>query len=101
MSLTQELSLPEIYSSLNTQIEQLLVLLSQNERFVVERRFNLTSDKRYTLEEIGQHFNVTRERIRQIEKNAMQKLRRNIENYNVYAINNAAFDILKNHGDVL
>lgn len=101
MSLTQELSLPEIYSSLSQQIEQLLVLLSQKERFVVERRFSLTTDKRSTLEEIGQHFNVTRERIRQIEKNAMQKLRRNIENYNVFAINNAAFAILKAHGDVL
>jgi len=101
MSLSQELSLSEIFTTLNQQIEQLLMLLSQKERFVVERRFSLISDKRSTLEEIGQHFNVTRERIRQIEKNAMQKLRRNIENYGVFAINNAAFEILKNHGDVL
>ena len=58
-------------------VSQLLRLLSQKERYVIERRFNLDRTRKYTLEEIGKYFHVTRERVRQIEKSALQKLRRN------------------------
>lgn len=91
----------DILSQLKQQVEQLLVLLSQKERFVVERRFSIGADKRYTLEEIGQHFNVTRERVRQIEKNALHKLKRNAENYGVIHINDLAHEILRENGGVI
>lgn len=83
------------------RIEQLLVLLSEKERIVVEKRFSLNTDKRFTLEEIGQEFNVTRERVRQIEKNALQKLRRNVENYDVISINNQVYELLKQNGGIM
>jgi hypothetical protein len=94
-------NISNVLGELATQIEQLLLLLSQKERFVVEKRFSINSDKRSTLEEIGQHFSITRERVRQIEKNALQKLRRIIENFKVYEINNHAFEILNQNGGVL
>lgn len=91
----------EVLSKLKQQVEQMLVLLSQKERFVVERRFNLGTDKRYTLEEIGQEFNVTRERVRQIEKNALHKLKRNAENYGIILINDLAEKILNENGGIM
>lgn len=86
---------------IKTEIEQLLILLSSKEKFVIERRFNLDNKKKATLEEVGKHFNVTRERIRQIEKNALQKLRRNIEKFDFFAINDFAYEVLKTSGGVL
>jgi len=86
---------------LKQQVEQLLILLSQKERVVVEKRFSLNTDKRYTLEEIGQEFNVTRERVRQIEKNALHKLKRNAENYGIILINDLAHEILRENGGIL
>ncbi len=96
-----EQQLSGVLNQLKQRIEQLLLLLSQKERFVVERRFSINAERRFTLEEIGQQFNVTRERVRQIEKNALQKLRRNVENYDVIVVNNAAYDILKENGGIM
>lgn len=79
-----------IIDDIGTQIQDFLLLLTQKERYVVERRFNLDSQERATLEEIGQHFSVTRERIRQIEKNALGKLKRNLENCRLIEISNIA-----------
>jgi len=84
-----------------TFIEQFLLLLSQKERFVIERRFNLDNKQRATLEEIGQHFSVTRERIRQIEKNALNKLRRNLENFPLKDISDLAFQLLQESGRLM
>lgn len=83
------------------QVEQLLMLLSERERFVIEKRFALVATDRSTLEEIGQHFSVTRERVRQIEKNALQKLTRNVNNFDIFGVNNVAFDILSAYGGIL
>jgi RNA polymerase sigma factor (sigma-70 family) len=47
----------------------------EREREVLELRFGLVDGKDHTLEEVGQYFNVTRERIRQIEAKALRKLR--------------------------
>ena len=90
-----------ILQQLKPQIEQLLLLLSQKEKFVIQRRFNLDEKTRATLEEIGQHFQVTRERVRQIERNALQKLRRNIENTPLYTVNKLAYQFLQDAGGLM
>lgn len=91
----------DVLNQMKSQIEQLLILLTQKERFVVEKRFSLGSERRFTLEEIGQQFNVTRERVRQIEKNALHKLKRNAENYGINQINNLAYEFLKESGGIM
>ena len=60
---------------LREQIKNALAVLSEREREVLEMRFGLLDGKDHTLEEVGQAFNVTRERIRQIEAKALRKLR--------------------------
>jgi RNA polymerase primary sigma factor len=57
-------------------LEQILSQLSEREREVVSLRFGLDGEPPRTLEEVGQHFRVTRERVRQIELRALKKLRR-------------------------
>jgi RNA polymerase primary sigma factor len=58
------------------QLEQVLSRLSDRERDVVRMRFGLDGSAPQTLEEVGHHFQVTRERVRQIELRALKKLRR-------------------------
>ena len=60
---------------LREQVKNALAVLSDREREVLEMRFGLLDGKDHTLEEVGQQFNVTRERIRQIEAKALRKLR--------------------------
>jgi len=60
---------------LKEQIRSALGVLSERERQVLEMRFGLLDGHDNTLEEVGQYFNVTRERIRQIEAKALRKLR--------------------------
>jgi RNA polymerase primary sigma factor len=60
---------------LREQVQSALAALSERERQVLELRFGLTDGKDHTLEEVSRYFNVTRERIRQIEAKALRKLR--------------------------
>ncbi len=60
---------------LREQIQQALDGLLERERQVLELRFGLTDGKDHTLEEVSRYFNVTRERVRQIEAKALRKLR--------------------------
>jgi RNA polymerase primary sigma factor len=60
---------------LKEQVQNALSVLTERERQVLEMRFGLRDGKDYTLEEVGKHFKVTRERIRQIEAKALRKLR--------------------------
>lgn len=60
---------------LREQVKNALAVLSEREREVLELRFGLIDGKDHTLEEVGQYFKVTRERIRQIEAKALRKLR--------------------------
>ena len=60
---------------LQEQIEKLLNTLTERERRVLKLRFGLVDGRQRTLEEVGKEFNVTRERIRQIEAKALRKLR--------------------------
>ena len=61
---------------LREQIEDLLKELTERERHVLELRFGLYDGKARTLEEVGKYFDVTRERIRQIESKALSKLKK-------------------------
>lgn len=63
------------YSILRDQISMLLDTLTEREQKVLILRFGLTDGRTRTLEEVGKEFNVTRERIRQIEAKALRKLR--------------------------
>ena len=60
---------------LKEQVQNALSILTDREREVLEMRFGLKDGQDHTLEEVGQHFRVTRERIRQIEAKALRKLR--------------------------
>ena len=69
---------PEDYATneiLKEQIKEVLKTLQKREQEVLELRFGLLDGTCYTLEEVGKRFNVTRERIRQIEAKALRKLR--------------------------
>jgi RNA polymerase primary sigma factor len=71
---------------LREQVQNALAVLSERERQVLELRFGLVDGKDHTLEEVSRYFNVTRERIRQIEAKALRKLRhptrsRNLREY--------------------
>ncbi|MCK5058912.1 MAG: RNA polymerase sigma factor RpoD, partial [Candidatus Aminicenantes bacterium] len=69
---------PEMVSRMNLreQIEAVLASLTDREARVIEMRFGLGDGNEHTLEEVGQEFQVTRERIRQIEAKALRKLKK-------------------------
>jgi RNA polymerase primary sigma factor len=56
-------------------LKRILAMLSQRERRVLEMRYGLNGERPRTLDEVGRTFNVTRERIRQIENQTLKKLR--------------------------
>jgi RNA polymerase primary sigma factor len=64
-----------IESDLSNEVARALAPLSDRERDVLRLRYGLGADREYTLEEIGRRLSVTRERVRQIESRALQKLR--------------------------
>lgn len=61
---------------LKEQVQSVLSTLSDREQKIIKMRFGLENGKSHTLEEVGQEFAVTRERIRQIEAKALAKLRK-------------------------
>lgn len=63
------------FTLLKEQLEEVLGTLSEREQKVLTLRFGLEDGRARTLEEVGKEFNVTRERIRQIEAKALRKLR--------------------------
>ena len=63
------------YTLLREQLEEVLSTLTPREEQVLRMRCGLTDGKPHTLEEVGKEFDVTRERIRQIESKALRKLR--------------------------
>ena len=64
-----------IFTNLREQTEGVLKTLTPREEQVLRMRFGVGDGTEHTLEEVGQAFNVTRERIRQIESKALRKLR--------------------------
>lgn len=89
-------TLPEMKDLVNN----LLILLSPKERHIIENRFSLNSHPRATLEKIGKEFGVTRERVRQIEKNALRKLQRNVSNTKLHVVNQYGILLMQKYDGV-
>ncbi|MBP9774128.1 MAG: hypothetical protein KBD00_05920 [Candidatus Peribacteraceae bacterium] len=89
--------------SLNLQelLSDLFLVLTQKETEVIKRRFAISGSQKQTLEKIGKHFNVTRERIRQIESIALSKLRRTVRTTRLNEVNEMAKGILRSHGGLM
>lgn len=87
--------------NLTDVIEDMFLVLTQKEKEVIIKRFCLDNKPKQTLEKIGQSFSVTRERVRQIEKIALGKLRRTVETTKISVINRLAKEIMKGAGGVL
>lgn len=64
-----------IHNNLSEQLMKVLTTLTPREEKILRMRFGIGEESEYTLEEVGRTFRVTRERIRQIEEKALQKLR--------------------------
>ena len=64
-----------VYTSLEEQTRKVLATLTPREEQILRMRFGIGEKSDHTLEEVGQDFEVTRERIRQIEAKALRKLR--------------------------
>lgn len=69
---------------LKEQVQDILNSLTEREQKIVKMRFGLEDGKNHTLEEVGQEFSVTRERIRQIEAKALAKLRKHKDAKKLY-----------------
>ena len=94
-------STPAVKFNLTEIIEDMFMVLTEKEKEVIIKRFSLDNKPKQTLEKIGQSFSVTRERIRQIEKIALGKLRRTVGNTKLNDINNIAREVLNQNGGVL
>lgn len=69
---------------LKEQVQDILSVLTEREQKILKMRFGLEDGKSHTLEEVGQEFSVTRERIRQIEAKALAKLRKHKDAKKLY-----------------
>ncbi len=67
-----------IKQNLSAKIQSILHTLTEREKKIIEMRYGIGTNKERTLEEIGKHFHLTRERIRQIEEKALQRLQQPI-----------------------
>jgi RNA polymerase primary sigma factor len=75
LSEIDDLDIPEIQANLKQTITSVLVSLTPREERVLRMRFGIGMDTDHTLEEVGKQFDVTRERIRQIEAKALRRLK--------------------------
>ncbi len=82
-------------------MNNMLLLLSDKEKVVINKRFSLGGNGKHTLEDIGQEFAVTRERVRQIEKSALAKMRRNVFNSTLRYIHEFSDDCVRVHGGII
>ncbi|QQR55065.1 hypothetical protein IPG41_00610 [Candidatus Peregrinibacteria bacterium] len=101
MTHTSKLGTPILKLNLSEIIEDIFMVLTDKEKKVVVQRFSLDNKERRTLESIGQSFNVTRERVRQIEKIALGKLRRTVTSSKLHYIHEVAEAILRENGGLL
>lgn len=101
MTTVAKANTPILKLNLTEIIEDIFMVLSEKEREVVVQRFSLDNKERRTLESIGRMFNVTRERVRQIEKIALGKLKRTVNSSKLRFIHDVAEAILREHGGLL
>lgn len=101
MNTSTKLTAPVLKLNLTEIIEDIFMVLTEKEREVVVQRFSLDNKERRTLESIGRSFNVTRERVRQIEKIALGKLKRTVNSTKLRFIHEVAEAILKENGGLL
>lgn len=92
---------PQLNINLQELLGDLFLVLTQKETEVIKRRFALAGQSKQTLEKIGKHFNVTRERIRQIESIALGKLKRTVRTTKFNEVNDIAKGILRNRGGIM
>ena len=64
---------------LSDHVKEIIRTLTPRERKILEMRFGLVDGVAHTLEEVGQEFGVTRERIRQIETKALEKIKDHLD----------------------
>lgn len=81
--------------NLSGAIDDIFIVLTDKEKEIIVRRFSLDNKPKDTLERIGERFQVTRERVRQIEENALKKLRRTIDSTELENIIKMAAKVLK------
>ena len=67
-------------------VREALVTLDERERHIIRNRFGLLGDQEQTLEEIGQGLSLSRERVRQLERQAQNKLRANLTRHRAYLL---------------
>ncbi len=101
MIISNDASVVSTMLDLQSLVDNLLLLLSDKEKNVIKKRFNLNSKGKFTLEEIGSEFSVTRERVRQIEKNALSKMRRNVFNTALKSLHEHIGEYVKNVGGLV
>ena len=70
-----------VYQLLRGHVQEFLQFLQPREQKILKMRFGLEDGRTHTLEEVGKEFGVTRERIRQIEAKALQKLKKHEESH--------------------
>lgn len=87
--------------SFDELLKELLIVLTGKEKEVITKRFSLHNTRKQTLEQIGNSFSITRERVRQIEKGALNKLQRSLARSKLLFISETAEKILKQHGGIL
>ena len=87
--------------SLQEVLNDMFLVLTPKEKDVIIQRFATDGRPRRTLHTIGEHFGVTRERIRQIENIALGKLRRTVNNTKLHQINHLAKHIMSQRGGVM
>lgn len=101
VSSSQTVTGSKISVNLQSLLDDLFLVLTDKESMVIKRRFALHGQPKQTLEKIGKHFKVTRERIRQIEGIALSKLRRTVRTTKLNDINDLAKSILRINGGVM
>jgi hypothetical protein len=87
--------------NLKEVIDDMFLVLTDKEKDVIIKRFSLNNKPRQTLDKIGRHYSVTRERIRQIENIALNKLRRTVSNTKLRLVNRLAKQFIEENGGVM
>ena len=82
-------------------VTRILNLLTDKERDIIQRRFALLAEKKETLDRIGKSYSITRERVRQIEEVAIQKLTRISKDPSMKQVHDLACSILEYSGGVM